>query len=100
MPLDADRPAPAQSDAPGPTPTDAGRVIPALDVRTLPHGGRHEVIFDNLDALEPGATFVILNDHDPKPLRYQTEALWPDVFTWNYLESGPALWRVAITRAG
>lgn len=102
MPLDADRPAPAsaQSDAPRSTPNDAGRAIPALDVRTLPHGGRHEVIFDSLDALEPGATFVILNDHDPKPLRYQTEALWPDVFTWDYLEAGPALWRVAITRAG
>jgi uncharacterized protein (DUF2249 family) len=100
MPLDADRPAPAQSAAPAPTHPDAGRALPALDVRTLPHGGRHEVIFDSLDALEPGQTFVILNDHDPKPLRYQTEALWPDVFTWDYLEAGPALWRVAITRVG
>jgi len=98
MPLDADSPAPAPSDSPAPART-AGRALHELDVRTLPHGGRHEIIFASLDALEPGEAFVILNDHDPKPLRYQTEALWPDVFTWDYLESGPALWRVAITRA-
>lgn len=71
-----------------------------LDVRDLPHGGRHEIIFGRLDGLLPGETFVIINDHDPKPLRYQTEALWPEAFTWNYLEAGPAVWRVAITRAG
>ena len=70
-----------------------------LDVRSLPHGGRHEVIFAKLDQLLPGHTFVILNDHDPKPLRYQTEAQWPGRFAWSYLETGPLLWRVAITRA-
>jgi uncharacterized protein (DUF2249 family) len=71
-----------------------------LDVRTLPHGGRHEIIFARLDQLQPGGRFVILNDHDPKPLRYQTEALWPGMFTWSYLESGPLRWRVEITRVG
>jgi len=71
-----------------------------LDVRTLPHGGRHEIIFARLDRLQPGGRFVILNDHDPKPLRYQTEALWPELFTWTYLETGPRRWRVEITRAG
>lgn len=71
-----------------------------LDVRTLPHGGRHEIIFARLDQLQPGGRFVILNDHDPKPLRYQTEALWPGLFTWTYLETGPLRWRVEITRAG
>ena len=71
-----------------------------LDVRSLPHGGRHEIIFARLNQLAAGESFVIRNDHDPKPLRYQTEALWPDRFTWSYLESGPQLWRVEITRAG
>ncbi|TAM93466.1 MAG: DUF2249 domain-containing protein [Jatrophihabitans sp.] len=71
-----------------------------LDVRVLPHGQRHEIIFARLDALAPGEELVIVNDHDPKPLRYQTAALWPDVFEWTYRESGPQRWRVAITRAG
>ena len=70
-----------------------------LDVRSLPHGGRHDIIFAKLDQLRPGGTFVILNDHDPKPLRYQTEALWPGRFAWSYLEAGPLQWRVEITRA-
>ena len=70
-----------------------------LDVRTLPHGQRHEIIFARLDALAPGRALVIVNDHDPKPLRYQTEALWPGRFTWTYREAGPQVWRLAITRA-
>jgi uncharacterized protein (DUF2249 family) len=82
------------TDAP-PTP-DAS---PELDVRVLPHGQRHEIIFDRLDELTPGQALIIVNDHDPKPLRYQTEALWPDRFSWTYREAGPRIWRVAITRA-
>lgn len=70
-----------------------------LDVRSLPHSGRHEIIFAKLDQLKPCGTLVILNDHDPKPLRYQTQALWPGRFAWRYLEAGPLSWRVEITRA-
>lgn len=70
-----------------------------LDVRTLPHGQRHEIIFARLDRLEPGQALVIVNDHDPKPLRYQTAAMWPDRFEWTYEQSGPEIWRVAISRA-
>lgn len=71
-----------------------------LDVRVLPHGSRHEIIFARLDRLGPGESLIIVNDHDPKPLRYQTGAMWPGRFDWSYEESGPQVWRVAITRAG
>lgn len=70
-----------------------------LDVRVLRHGQRHEIIFAQLDQLQPGQSLVIVNDHDPKPLRYQTAAMWPDRFAWSYLQAGPEVWRVAITRA-
>lgn len=70
-----------------------------LDVRALPHGARHEIIFATLDQLAAGESLVIVNDHDPKPLRYQTAAMWPDRFVWSYLQSGPQIWRVAINRA-
>jgi uncharacterized protein (DUF2249 family) len=83
---------------PAPEPPAAGPG--ELDVRVLPHGQRHEIIFARLDALAPGEALVIVNDHDPKPLRYQTSALWPDRFEWTYREAGPQVWRVAITRAG
>lgn len=86
------------SEAALPDPVDDNGSLD-LDVRTLPHGARHDVIFARLQALADGETFVIRNDHDPKPLRYQTEALWPGAFEWTYLEAGPLQWRVAITRA-
>lgn len=72
---------------------------PDLDVRPLAHWKRHDVIFTAYQALQPGAGFVLVNDHDPLPLRYQIEARYPGEFTWDYLETGPEAWRVRIGRA-
>ncbi len=69
-----------------------------LDVRVLPHGQRHDVIFLTYDDLVGGGGFVLVNDHDPRPLRYQFEAEHAGEFTWEYLESGPEVWRVRIGR--
>ncbi|HET6874734.1 MAG TPA: DUF2249 domain-containing protein [Acidimicrobiales bacterium] len=69
---------------------------PELDVRRFPHGQRHDVIFATYGSLAPGAGFVLVNDHDPKPLRYQFEAQHAGEYTWDYLEAGPELWRVRI----
>jgi uncharacterized protein (DUF2249 family)/hemerythrin-like domain-containing protein len=69
-----------------------------LDVRVLAHGKRHDVIFATYDDLVAGSGFVIVNDHDPRPLRYQFEAEHAGEFTWDYLESGPEVWRVRIGR--
>ena len=69
-----------------------------LDVRVLPHGQRHDVIFATYDSLVSGGGFVIVNDHDPQPLHYQFEAEHAGEFTWDYLESGPEVWRVRIGR--
>ena len=76
----------------------AGRE-PELDVRALPHGQRHESIFAAYEVLGPGSGFVLVNDHDPKPLRYQFEAQHGAAYTWDYLEAGPQVWRVRIGRA-
>jgi uncharacterized protein (DUF2249 family) len=81
-------PAPAQGD------------VEELDVRTLPHGARHEIIFGKLHALAGGERLVIVNDHDPKPLRYQLDAAWPGTFDWAYVVAGPQVWRIEITRVG
>ena len=69
-----------------------------LDVRPLSPARRHQVIFSTFESLEPGQSFELVNDHDPKPLRYQLAAEHPDQFSWDYLESGPAAWRVRIAR--
>jgi uncharacterized protein (DUF2249 family) len=67
-----------------------------IDVRKLAPAQRHATIFQLVEALTPGRSFVLVNDHDPKPLYYQLEAEHPKEFSWDYLERGPAVWRVAI----
>ena len=79
--------------------TESGVAQPGdLDVRQLPHAVRHERIFGMVAELNPGEAFVLANDHDPKPLRYQLEAMNPGQISWEYLEAGPELWRVAVGR--
>jgi uncharacterized protein (DUF2249 family) len=69
-----------------------------LDVRSLVPAQRHQTIFRLVDQLAPGAAFILVNDHDPKPLRYQLEAEYPQQFSWTYMEKGPDVWRVEISR--
>ncbi|KQX69362.1 DUF2249 domain-containing protein [Angustibacter sp. Root456] len=78
---------------------DAGLEVEAdLDVRAMPPALRHEQIFAAVADLPPGGSFVLCNDHDPKPLRYQLDAERPGQITWDYLEEGPQVWRVRIGR--
>jgi uncharacterized protein (DUF2249 family) len=69
-----------------------------LDVRTEPPVRRHSLIFDTFDALAKGEAFVLVNDHDPKPLYYQLAAEQAGTFSWEYVEQGPEVWRVRIGR--
>ncbi len=69
-----------------------------LDVRTIPPREKHPAIFTTFAALAPGEAFVLVNDHDPIPLRYQFEAQHAGSYGWDYLEQGPAVWRVRIAR--
>jgi uncharacterized protein (DUF2249 family) len=67
-----------------------------IDVRTLPPAERHRKIFQLVNELAAGTSFVLVNDHDPKPLYYQLEAEYPKQFSWTYLDAGPTVWRVEI----
>lgn len=69
-----------------------------LDVRDLAPPQRHALIFDVCGKLAVGDAIILVNDHDPKPLYYQFEAEQPGRFGWDYVESGPRIWRVRITR--
>lgn len=71
---------------------------PQLDVRAVPPVERHARIFGIAQALTGGQSFIIVNDHDPRPLRYQMEARYPGLFGWEYLQQGPDIWRVEIKR--
>lgn len=67
-----------------------------LEVRHLPPARRHELILETYHKLVPGQGFILINDHDPKPLYYQFSFEYPDAFTWDAVESGPEVWRVRI----
>lgn len=69
-----------------------------LDVRSIIPRERHPRIFNTFDGLQPGQSFQLVNDHDPLPLYYHFNAERPGSFAWNYLESGPEVWRVRIDR--
>ena len=69
-----------------------------LDVRALPPREKHPTIFRTFDALASGESLLLLNDHDPRPLRYQFAAERPDSFDWEYEAEGPELWKVRISR--
>ncbi len=72
--------------------------VKEVDVRSLVPAQRHQKIFQLVGELTAGASFVLVNDHDPKPLYYQLEAEYPQLFSWSYLEKGPDAWRVQIGR--
>lgn len=67
-----------------------------VDVREILPRERHPLIFSTFDGLAAGESLVLVNDHDPKPLHYQFHFERADAYTWEYLESGPDVWRVRI----
>lgn len=69
-----------------------------LDVRVIPPRDKHPTIFRTFDGLKSGEAMVIVNDHDPRPLRYQLIAERPGTFEWTYEAEGPETWRVRIDR--
>ncbi len=80
--------------APGPDEVQVGD----LDVRGLPREERHSQIFGTFGALAPGESFVLVNDHDPLPLRAKLEAEHLGSLGWTYLAAGPTLWRIQIAK--
>ncbi|HEY5463977.1 MAG TPA: iron-sulfur cluster repair di-iron protein [Hanamia sp.] len=69
-----------------------------LDATLLHPSVKHATIFNRFDALKPGESFILQNDHDPRPLRFQLENLHGNVFSWDYLEQGPEIFKIKITK--
>lgn len=69
-----------------------------LDLRTTPPPQRHPAVFGTFDALKAGEAFTLVNDHDPLPLHLQFDMNRPGTFEWQYVEQGPDVWRVRISK--
>lgn len=69
-----------------------------LDVRPLRKPDKHPTIFATYQRLSLGESFVLVNNHDPKHLHDEFEADHAGSHDWEYLEKGPAAWRIRITK--
>jgi len=69
-----------------------------MDVRPIPCSIKHGLILRTWYELPVGDHFILLNDHDPMPLRYQFETEFGRAVTWEYLERGPVDFRVKISK--
>lgn len=71
-----------------------------LDVRQIPKPEQHPLIFARFDALAAGESFVLVDSHDPIPLRQEFSRSRPRAYEWRLLEGSRAdqLWRIRIVR--
>lgn len=69
-----------------------------MDVRNIPCSVKHGLIIEVWLKLPVGDHFILFNDHDPVPLRYQFAAEWPGAFSWEHLVNVPGEARVKITK--
>lgn len=69
-----------------------------LDVPAISPAIRRQTLIQTFEALLPGDSFIIHNDHDPRPLYYELLSKKGNILTFEYLENGPSLWRVLVKK--
>ena len=69
-----------------------------LDVRTLPPRQKHLALSATWIELSPGQALLLIDIDDPLRLYYQFSCENYGRFHWEYLERGPATWRVRISK--
>lgn len=78
--------------------TKTENLVEILNATLLEPAVKHQTIFRKFDSLKPGESFVLYNDHDPRPLYFQLQQLRGDIFTWHYLQQGPLDFKILITK--
>ena len=69
-----------------------------VDARIYEPKDKHPMIFKTFEGLMHDEKMELINDHDPRPIHYQFIMELLEQFEWEYLEQGPEVWRVAITK--
>ena len=72
--------------------------FPTVDVREIAPRARHPAVFSAFRNLAADDSMELVNDHDPRPLYFQFHEQMPGRFSWDYVEVGPEVWRVRITK--
>ena len=71
-----------------------------IDLRPLPPKARHDVVFSKIQSLEIGSSITVVNDHNPKPLFYQIDALWPEGYSCSIAKVDDRTFTMEITKLG
>jgi Uncharacterized conserved protein len=74
------------------------QIAATVNATEYPPHLKHKVIFATFDKLNPGEAMLLVNDHDPVPLRFQFESMNAGKFAWDYIEQGPAVFKVKISK--
>ena len=69
-----------------------------IDTRTIDASKRRSMAFAAFDQLSVDASMELLSDHAPVTLAAQFELEKPNLYSWTVLQSGPEVWRVAVTK--
>ena len=70
-----------------------------LDVRDVEPKDRIEHVLGAYSSLPTGVPLELTLDHDPRCMYYTLEATHPGAdFSFDYLEQGPTVWRVQVTK--
>ncbi len=72
--------------------------IVTLDIREISPGEQHPVIIERLNALEPGGTLRLVNNHDLAPLSDHFLTEHSDLFTCEQEQEGPEEWVIRIQK--
>lgn len=69
-----------------------------IKVTEYPPHLKHKTIFQTYKNLESSDSMLIINDHDPIPLHLQFQSIYGEDFLWEYIEQGPDVFQVKITK--
>ena len=69
-----------------------------IKVTDYPPHLKHKTILETYASLQQSESMLIVNDHDPVPLRFQLESMHKENFEWNYIDQGPTTFQVKITK--
>jgi len=71
-----------------------------VDIREiLPHKNKYPTVYKTFESLKIGEKMELVNDHEFRPIfEYKFPVDFPHQYEWKYLEEGPEVWRVAVTK--
>lgn len=74
-------------------------LIKKVDIREYNPKDRYPTVSKTFEDLEIGERLELINDHDLQHLfKYKFAIDYPEQYDYEYLEQGPEVWRVMVTK--